>query len=290
MFQLPFVIVGLSWVIGVAVCFYRLHRARARRTVARSAAMFGVGPFVALALLYLVPAFEMLHFEDDLAYMHALCEKSAGDSIHRTVEGVQGVMQIRQRYPGPDDRWGEQFGMDDPWAQAFGDSTNLGSYLGLRGTGYWFIEQQPEYGRPLGPPYRRTHLVFTGKTVAKERPFAPNATGPAVRVESREVPSTLARYGYTTEDVTTLAMRLRWIGGGRLKVVDLQTGEVLAERVDYFRATGPGKRLAWSAGTSCPDDSKWRVKTASIVNFVMAVLKPPQAIPTPAELSLIEGK
>ncbi len=59
-----------------------------------------------------------------------------------------------------------------------------------------------------------------------------------------EVDNRLARYGYTWDDISTKEDRHFWVAGGRLRVVDLATGEIVAERVGYvieryFGATGP---------------------------------------------------
>lgn len=51
-----------------------------------------------------------------------------------------------------------------------------------------------------------------------------------------------SRYGYTWDDISTPEDRKYWVAGGRLRVVELATGEVVAERVGfliekYFGAT-----------------------------------------------------
>lgn len=43
-----------------------------------------------------------------------------------------------------------------------------------------------------------------------------------------------SRYGYTWDDNSTPEDRKYWVAGGRLRVVDLETGEVVAERVGYL--------------------------------------------------------
>jgi len=77
-----------------------------------------------------------------------------------------------------------------------------------------------------------------------------------------EVDHRLARYGYTWDDISTKDDRHFWVAGGRLRVVDLATGEVVAERVGYvierhFGATGPTfNQTPWSntigTDTTCP--------------------------------------
>lgn len=47
------------------------------------------------------------------------------------------------------------------------------------------------------------------------------------------VDTRLSRYGYTWDDISTPEDRKYWVAGGRLRVVELATGEVVAERVGF---------------------------------------------------------
>lgn len=51
---------------------------------------------------------------------------------------------------------------------------------------------------------------------------------------SDTVETRLSRYGYTWDDISTPEDRKYWVAGGRLQVVELATGEVVAERVGYL--------------------------------------------------------
>lgn len=52
-------------------------------------------------------------------------------------------------------------------------------------------------------------------------------------VGDENVTKRLSRYGYTWDDISTPEDRKYWVAGGRLRVVELDTGEVVAERVGY---------------------------------------------------------
>ena len=73
--------------------------------------------------------------------------------------------------------------------------------------------------------------------------------------------------------------RERWIAGGSLKVIDLQTKEVLAERIGYMVDRGQGSqegfRSPWALAqrTACPAFEPLIPRTRS---FVLSVLKPSQ--------------
>lgn len=72
------------------------------------------------------------------------------------------------------------------------------------------------------------------------------ATGPA------------PRYGVIYDDISTREEREYWIAGSSLKVIDLQTNEVIAERigymVDWAQGDRSGGRLPWllAANRACP--------------------------------------
>ena len=66
------------------------------------------------------------------------------------------------------------------------------------------------------------------------------------------------RYGVTYEDISTREEREYWIAGSSLKVIDLQTNDVIAERIGYMmdwaQGSRAGGRSPWlfAADMSCP--------------------------------------
>jgi hypothetical protein len=66
------------------------------------------------------------------------------------------------------------------------------------------------------------------------------------------------RYGVTYDDISTREEREYWIAGSSLKVIDLQTNEVFAERIGYMLDRGQGDnsggRSPWlfAADHACP--------------------------------------
>lgn len=80
---------------------------------------------------------------------------------------------------------------------------------------------------------------------------------------SDTVDTRLSRYGYTWDDISTPEDRKYWVAGGRLRVVELETGEVVAERVGYVIEKYFGVTLStfnqtpWSntrgRDTTCPE-------------------------------------
>lgn len=66
------------------------------------------------------------------------------------------------------------------------------------------------------------------------------------------------RYGVTYDDITTPEERKNWIAGSSLRIIDLKTNEVIAERIGYMIDRGMGNnsggRSPWqhAAKWACP--------------------------------------
>lgn len=282
-----FVYALLSGLIGLLVCTWLLWRSKRPQAAVMAALVFFGGPPALFGYVNLRDKSAQTTYEEDVAYLKELCAVHAGDKIYKTVDDVQGVFQIKAYNPDRDFQWSDQYGMVEPWALALsGDLGSSLSNLGIRGKGYWFIERQPGYGLSEGPPFRR-HLLesTTFKVVKPDLDAVVSAEGVVLERKEVKVQTLRSRYGYTTEDLSTQELRKRWIGGGRLRIIDLQTKEILAERTDYYRATGPQVKMAWAAGISCRRD-----QLTSIPGFIRSVLKPPQALPTQKQLAQIKAE
>jgi hypothetical protein len=231
------------------------------------------GPPALYSAIYFMQYREAQVFKQDVAYVKELCAKDGGDKILRTADNVEGIFQIKPRARVTELSWSDQFGMPDPWGRAQGDNSSdridnrgrpsipLGpESVGTGKHGYWFLEQHEDMR--IGPPYQR---VIGGSrdvlTVATLR----------------------SRFGYLSEDISTPEMRRRWIAGGRITIVDLQTREVLATRSGYFRAAGLSSPMHWSSawsGANCPQG-------LHLSDFLLTVLKPPVHPATPDQVSLL---
>lgn len=273
----------LSGLIGLVLCSWLLWKSKRPSAAAIVAVICFGGPPALYGFLYLKEGQAQTSFEEDVAYVKELCTKYGGDKIYRTVDNVEGVFQMKARNPDPDKQWADQYGMVEPWALAFGDRDDSAVKLGTHGRGYWFVEQQPVFGQGDAPPFRRRVLVDTGLKVRDKYPYGDHLDDPLLTAKQISVKNLLSRYGYTTEDLTTPELRKRWIGGGKLTIIDLQTKEVLAEWTDYYRATGPQVKMAWASGVSCR-------RGESIPGFIRSVLRPPQILPTQQQLSQIKGE
>ncbi len=225
------------------------------------------------------------------------CATKAGVKIHRTVDNVDGIFLMKIR---PDDimNYGDQFKMDDPYGS---DSTGDRYILNfLKG----FYHQQSDKPIAAGSPpregYRYVEAVdpkdgrqyrYTGRVEEPwqtDRAYLKGYT----RFVFDKVPAngTHPRYGVTYDDISTQEEREYWIAGSSLRVIDLKTNEVIAERigymVDWAQGSTVGYRSPWlfAADNACPDfnsDNVRRVpgpgssaQASQTIVFVEKVLKP----------------
>lgn len=211
------------------------------------------------------------NLEASMALFKERCE-AAGEKINRTVENVDGVVWMKWRDEGRN--YANQFRLDDPYGRDCGGEgciadllrVTKGAHLNPEGAkqhnvGYRYVEARKPSGeltKYVGAMQRRASL--TGEAISKRR-------GAGKEVEPGDYEFTLernpiegftARYGITWEDISTRDDRSHWIAGGSLKILDLQTNEVVAERIGYMMDRGQGStdgfRSPWGDAphTACP--------------------------------------
>ncbi len=195
--------------------------------------------------------------------------KVAGEKIYKTVENVDGIFLMKIRTTT---NFGDQLRLDDPYGHdSTGDRYVLNFLKGLYHQrpatslpgspprlGYKFVEAQDyrdgkqyRYTASVKEVTRTTSVMMggDGKTTFKSKEFVLDrepSQGPA------------PRYGVTYDDISTREEREHWIAGSSLKVVDLQTKEVIAERIGYMmdwaQGSKAGGRSPWlfAADNACP--------------------------------------
>jgi hypothetical protein len=200
-----------------------------------------------------------------------LCKKS-GEKIYKTVDNVEGIFLMKLRPEKAN--FSDQFALDDPYGRDLGGkegyiesfirgefkATHTGApVLGSPARkGYHFVEavnlEDGKRYRYTGGIKEVTHtssmmIGGDGKTTFKTKDFVLDKV-----LAVGDVP----RYGVTYEDISTREDREYWIAGSFLKVIDLQTNEVMAERVGYMMDFGQGdtsgERSPWlfAADHACP--------------------------------------
>jgi len=224
------------------------------------------------------------HYRTAEAMFQERCKKS-GEFIHRTEENVEGILLMKMR---PSEiNYGDQYRMDDPYGRDLGGDGYIESFI--RGE---FQATHTGIGRPGSPQYIGYLYVdvldpkdgqryrYTGRM---DEPWKTNPRaleGHRVFVFDKTLaPEPAPRYGVTYDDISTREERDYWIAGSSLKVIDLQTNEVMAERIGYMMdreqgATGGG-RSPWLLATNdaCPVFSDHRGSTVQPYQTLVFVEK-----------------
>lgn len=244
-----------------------------------------------------------------LALWQSHCKKS-GEFVHRTVDGVSGIYLIKVRPQGRN--FDDQFGLTDPYGDDFGGNAYVQSFL--RGSYRFNVKAPPEGGPP-----RRGYLYVEAEDASDGKRYRYTGSVKAVRTKDINAPGIQRelqrdpnydlniyafvldktpafadppRYGVTYEDISTPVERQYWVAGSSLKVIDRQTGEVIAERIGYMvdlqQGNRSGGRSPWffAADNACPHfarnfkNAKMGVEPAApsqayqTLDFVEKVLRP----------------
>ncbi|MDR3220822.1 MAG: hypothetical protein LBU46_02265 [Candidatus Accumulibacter sp.] len=195
--------------------------------------------------------------------------KKAGVFIHRTADNVESVFLLKLRPNSVNFR--DQYKMDDPYGSDFGGDAYIKSFLWARNekgqlvggnngvtNGYRYVDAiDPKDGKRYRYTGSIKEVILTkhitmggdGKTKFKSMEFV---------FDKVPAPDPAPRYGVTYEDISTREERDHWIAGSSLKVIDLKTNEVMAERIGYMMDRGwgstSGGRSPWlfAADHACP--------------------------------------
>lgn len=236
-----------------------------------------------------------------MAHFEMRC-KSAGEKIYKTVDNVEGVVWMKWREEISNaDNFADQFKLNDPYGQDCGGEgcilnllrVNKGMDLNLEeakrhANGYGFVETvDPRDGKRYryigimkpGPSWTLEGIERHRKETGQDIP----AYAYRFSLEREPIDHFTARYGVVWSDVSTREDREHWIAGGSLKVIDLQTKEVIAERVGYMMDRGQGSQAgfrspwAFAKNMACPalvDDAGKRSNIGFTQRFVFKVLHP----------------
>jgi hypothetical protein len=206
------------------------------------------------------------------------CKKS-GVFIHRTAENVEGIFLLKLR--SGEINYGNQYKMDDPYGRDLDGDGYIHTFLYARNEkgfiddrevgGYRYVDaidpkdgKRYRYTGRMDEPWKRNSHALEGHQVfVLDKVLAPD---PA------------PRYGVTYDDISTREERDYWIAGSSLRVIDLQTNEVMGERIGYMMDRGQGSnsggRAPWllAARYACPAHHSASFQALQTRNFVEKVL------------------
>ena len=192
---------------------------------------------------------------------------TSGEKIYEKPKGVDGIFIMKPRIKPGELLYQSQFEMWDPYGTSRGEAYDLDNYLRSGKAhatnkgyvpqikGFKFVEaMNPDALVDSSKPkyLRISYRLDTDNIEHHGTPLRESIP------EQVPVDQLKSRYGITWEDTSTKEDRQHWIAGGKLTVVELSTGRVVAERQGYLRDPGLGNtnqnRSIWLVANSygCP--------------------------------------
>lgn len=267
-----------------------LTRAAFVRLVVKSCVGLAILQFMTASAACAPVVSKKSHRAEALFRQHCI---KAGETIKHTVKDVEGIYLLKGR--PKETNYSDQFLMDDPYGGDLGGDAYIESFLKAthepsrryaallkdppahdpqEPIGYDFVEMSDPHGG--GRSRYTAYVEQPGKT-------NPKFIMDYFRVILKKTPasSSLPRYGVTYDDISTHEDRRHWIAGSSLKVIDRQTGEVIAERIGYMmdpaQGVTAGGRSPWffAARMACPAfPGRHANQTGQTARFVEKVLLP----------------
>ena len=199
-------------------------------------------------------------------YFEALCKAEAGEFIYRTVEGVEGIYQVRPRIKVSEIVQTDKYVLEDPRGYIATSNGDLGAeYKFLQvGGKYQFMERSHS---SQSDSHKRYESIDVKHELVR---FRPTNTLGVLKQEIVRSPD--SKYGYTWREISRPHDLEKGIRGGEIAVIYLATNEILGiKRMFARRDITPGdlgSGYSWGAD-GCP-----RYGTQAIMDFVKQVLKP----------------
>jgi hypothetical protein len=225
-------------------------------------------------------------------YFEHLCKTEAGEFIFKTVEGVDGIMQMRPRTMATDYELQHLYALEDPYGASRDESILERAYVnpsyshsGKDGyklykpdQNYKFLEKpivRPQEQQSDVPLYVRYTRPNTDKLILENDLYLyPRDQQPKLLEEQIREPN--SRYGFTWRGVTRPHDREMGIAGGEWIILDIRTSEVLGVRRGYLRTGNvreTGGRVWWLGAHSCPSNLPGVTEA-----FIHRVLKPSRSV------------
>lgn len=219
---------------------------------------------------------------------HERC-KAAGEKIYKRVEGVEAITLINPRGAHKHSNYGDRNWEGAGFPGESGGNQYIVEFLFYnlppRGNFLRTLTATPDSKALKG--YRYVD-VKEGESVRrfalrKTAEYGPGHHDPIVQY-GVELPaqSPFPRHAVVYENIPDPEGRESWIAGGRVKVVDQTTGEVLGEFTRYAFERGfgstAGNRSPWlfARDTQCPPNPADSLSFGHIRHFVDQVIKPKQ--------------
>lgn len=237
---------------------------------------------------------------DGKTLFHEKCATVAGEKIYRKVENVEGLLLMKVRPPAGDTEWsnrdwpGAAFARETTgdgfitsflaYEHAFGPALHETSAAPVSSTNRGYINTDR---RPGGlPGYRWVEVIdakdgrryrYTGRW---EEPWQKdkNWLKGYIKFYLDKTPSASQspRYGVTYDDHVIPEERYLGVASSTIKVIDLQTQEVLGEMIRYAWSPGAPSRVnpsPWLTAYRCPQRGWTSADTRQFTDQVLIPAK-----------------
>ncbi len=220
------------------------------------------------------------------------CATVAGEKIYRKIENVEGVLLMKVRPQAGDAEWSNRDWPGAAFARESRADEFIATFLGYEYASNAAGRDDPitptnrgyvsTNRRPGGLPGYRWVEAIDDKDGQRYRyaiAYKPRPTSKVGYIDAilDKTPSThpAPRYGVTYEDHVIPEERYLGVASSTIKVIDLQTKEVLGEMIRYAWSPGAPSRVnpsPWLTAYRCPDHA---VGTSSATRkFVDQILIP----------------
>lgn len=201
------------------------------------------------------------------------CRTVAGERIYRKVENVEGLLLMKLRPERGDRELKDRYWPGAAFARETSTKEYITTFLGYEYASNPMGRDDPVTPtnrgyintdrRPGGiPGYRYVDVIdendgmrYRYRLVYKPRPTSQIGYVDAI-LEKNPAPDPAPRYGVSFEDHVIAEERELGLASSTVKVIDLQTGEVLGEMLRYaWSRTGPSRTnpAPWLTAWRCPD-------------------------------------
>ena len=264
----------LYWLVALA-CLFAAFKLPCTGVAKGAAAAIVIALFGYLPVTgYIESQKRQAYQREAWAYFRNKCATEAGEKIYKTFSGVKSVLVVKPLPAATPEDLHDQYWYGDPYSSSsYGDRAKYATSALA-----FYDSPASKGGREKGLNFIESSLQSAGTERKYVKHFYLDKSR-EMQSESIDVPT--SRFGVSWNDTSTPHDRKYWVAGSRLKVIDLATQEVVAERQGFYIEAGfgshGGARTPWltskGPNTTCPthNDSysdRW---------FVLRVLNPQKA-------------
>jgi len=216
-------------------------------------------------------------------YFKHLCATEAGEFIYKTVENVDGILQMRPREKATDYMLEHLYAIEDPYDYLMDGDATEPEFTFVRKDRYHFFENKrvrTATDSSLSKFRDSSYFISVPPDSNVQRFFGYNGSMRSMRKEFDA--NVKARYGYTWRGIRRSNDLELGIAGGELIIIDLQNDQVLGVRRNFARSGNIRNNLTgiwWMTAQSCPQIVQKgkvpsRIYKQENVTFISKVLRP----------------